>query len=60
MRIFTLAKIGLALADFGEHRDRETLVRAFFAQNPRQDGNAMVLTTGVMNGRDLALLFNTI
>ncbi|GHV85295.1 hypothetical protein AGMMS50230_09030 [Spirochaetia bacterium] len=60
VRIFTLAKIGLALTDFNGHRDMETLVRVFFSQNPRQDGNAMVLTTGIMNGRDLALLFNTI
>ncbi|MDR2663367.1 MAG: hypothetical protein LBC31_10275 [Treponema sp.] len=60
VRIFGLAKAGLALADFSEHPDMETLAEAFFAQAPRQDGNALILRTGVMSGGDLALLFNTI
>ena len=59
-RIFGLARIGLALADFGEYKDMETLARAFFAEAPRTEGNALILKTAVMSGRDLALLFNTI
>jgi hypothetical protein len=59
-RIFGFARLGLALADFGEYRDMETLARAFFAEAPRTEGNALVLKTAVMSGRDLALLFNTI
>jgi hypothetical protein len=60
VRIFTMAKIGMALADFSQHQDMETLARAFFSDNPVEDGNALVLKTSVMNGRDIALLFNTI
>jgi hypothetical protein len=60
VRIFALAKTGLALADFSGHPDMEILAGAFFAQAPLQDSNALILTTGVMSGRDLALLFNTI
>ncbi|MDR0448189.1 MAG: hypothetical protein LBH07_05930, partial [Treponema sp.] len=58
-RIFTLARLGLAQADFSEYRDMEILVRAFFSQNPRQEGNALILKTEAMDGKDLALLFNT-
>ncbi|MDR1144070.1 MAG: hypothetical protein LBK77_07635 [Spirochaetaceae bacterium] len=60
VRIFTMAKIGLETADFSGYRDMETLARAFFTENPVRDGNALVLTTGVMSGGDLALLFNVI
>jgi hypothetical protein len=60
VRIFTMAKIGMALADFSENRDMETLAKAFFSENPVEDGNALILKTAVMSGRDIALLFNTI
>ena len=58
--IFSLARLGMANADFGDHKKMETLARAFFSNSPRQDGNALILKTGVMSGKDLALLFNTI
>lgn len=58
--IFSLARLALAIADFSAHKDLETLVRAFFWQNPRADGNALILNTGTMKGEDIALLFNLI
>ena len=58
--IFAMAKLGIARADFSDRKEMETLAKAFFSQNPRQDGNALVLDTGIMNGKDLALLFNSI
>jgi len=60
VRIFAMARMGIALADFSEHKEMETLAKAFFSGNPTQDGNALVLKTGTMSGKDLALLFNTI
>ena len=60
VRIFTMARLGLALSDFGEHKEMEALAKAFFSQNPRQDGSSLILETGKMNGNDLALLFNSI
>jgi len=58
VRIFTLARIGLAFADFSQNKDMEMLVKAFFSENPKADGSALILATGVMKGSDLALLFN--
>jgi len=58
--IFTMARMGIALADFSERREMEALAKAFFSRNPRQDGNALIIQTGTMNGKDLALLFNAI
>jgi hypothetical protein len=58
--IFSLARLGLATADFSKHRELETLVRAFFWQSPRAEGSALILNTGVMKGEDIALLFNMI
>jgi hypothetical protein len=60
VRIFIMAKLGMALADFSQNRDMETLAKAFFSENPVEDGNALILKTSVMSGRDIALLFNTI
>jgi len=60
VRIFAMARMGIALADFSEHKEMETLAKAFFSNNPTQDGSALVLQTGTMSGKDLALLFNTI
>jgi hypothetical protein len=58
--IFSLARLGLASADFSKHKDMETLVRAFFWQSPRAEGSALILDTGTMRGEDIALLFNLI
>ena len=58
--IFSLARLGIAFADFSEHKEMETLAKAFFSRNPAQDGNALVLQTGKISGKDLALLFNII
>ena len=60
VRIFTLAKIGLAMADFSGREDMKVLAGAFFSGNPQAEGSALILTTGTMNGTDLALLFNAI
>ncbi|MDR2210184.1 MAG: hypothetical protein LBO65_01760 [Spirochaetaceae bacterium] len=59
--IFTLARTQIAGADFSAHPDLEALAGAFFSGGaPRQEGNALILTSGVMKGQDLALLFNII
>jgi hypothetical protein len=60
VRLFSLAKGALAFADLSSRGDLQSLARAFFAETPLQDGNAMVLRTGILQGRDLALLFNTL
>ena len=58
--IFSMAKQRMANADFSERKEMEALARAFFSNSPRQDGNALILKTGAMSGKDLALLFNAI
>ena len=58
--IFSMARMGMAAADFSEHKEMETLVKAFFSGIPTQEGNALILKTGQMSGKDIALLFNTI
>jgi hypothetical protein len=58
--VFIIARLGIANADFSAYNDMETLAKAFFSNSPTQDGNALVLKTGKMSGKDLALLFNTI
>ena len=60
VRIFTLARVALAVADFKGKEDLKTLAEAFFSQNPRADGNALILTIETMSGKDLALLFNAL
>jgi hypothetical protein len=60
VRLFTLARAGMALTDFSSRPDLQSLYRIFFAEAPAQDGSALVLTTGTMQGRDIALLFNTL
>jgi hypothetical protein len=55
-----LVKIGIALADFSEREELRPLMEAFFSQNPTADGSALILDTGIMTGKDLALLFNAI
>jgi hypothetical protein len=60
VRIFALAKVGLALADFNKREDMRVLAEALFSGNPQAEGSALIITTGTMNGNDLALLFNAI
>jgi hypothetical protein len=59
-RLFALVKLGLSAVDFKGDGGLEILVKAFFSQNPKTEGNALLLNTGVMEGKDLALLFNAI
>jgi len=64
--MLNLAKMGLDLsgsieqetADMGIQMDIQTLAKIFFSNPPRQEGNSLVLTTGIVNGSELALLFN--
>ena len=58
--IFAMARLGMANADFSAYKEMEALARAFFTNSPRQDGSALVLKTGALSGKELALLFNTI
>ncbi|MDR2073502.1 MAG: hypothetical protein LBP60_08745 [Spirochaetaceae bacterium] len=60
VRIFTLARAAIAGADFSNRPDMEALARAFFSGTPRQEGNALILTSGLVSGPDIALLFNII
>jgi hypothetical protein len=60
VKLFTLARAGLALTDFSSRPDLQSLYRVFFAETPVQDGSALMLTTGAMQGREIALLFNTL
>jgi hypothetical protein len=57
-RVFALAKLALAAADFKGNHELEILAKAFFSQTPRAEGNAVILNTGAMEGKHLALLFN--
>jgi len=59
-RIFSLARMGLAGADFSGRENLKALAEALFSQDPKAEGNALILKTGTMKGRDLALLFNAI
>ena len=59
VRVFAMAKLGMALADFSEREEMEALARALFANNPTQDGSSFIIQTGPMDGKDIALLFNT-
>ena len=62
-RIFTMAKLASAFADFSAMEsgaDLASLASIFLSNVPEQDGSALILKTGVMNGTDIALLFNTL
>lgn len=62
-RIFTMAKRASAFIDFSAMEsgaDLASLAGIFFSNVPEQNGGALTLTTGIMNGRDIALLFNTL
>ena len=64
--MLNLARMGLDLSgsieqdgsEMGIQMDIQTLVKIFFSNPPRQEGNALILTTGIVNGSELALLFN--
>ncbi|MDR2701663.1 MAG: hypothetical protein LBB72_04455 [Spirochaetaceae bacterium] len=58
IRAFALAKLALAVADFSGDEEIEILSRAFFSQTPKAEGNVVILNTGVMEGKSVALLFN--
>jgi len=58
IRVFALAKLALAAADFKGNDKLEILAKAFFSQTPKAEGNAVILNTGAMEGKSLALLFN--
>ena len=60
VRIVTLAKVALALADFKGKENLKVLAEAFFSQNPRAEGSGLIITIGAINGKDLALLFNAL
>jgi hypothetical protein len=62
-RIFTMAKLASAFIDFSAMEsgaDLASLAGVFLSNVPEQDGSALLLTTGIMDGRDIALLFNTL
>jgi hypothetical protein len=64
-QIFSLAKLAAALLDFSSLEQEQganlaSMVKIFLTNNPSQDGNALILKTGVMKGGELALLFNTL
>jgi hypothetical protein len=62
-RIFMMAKLALAFIDFSAMEsgaDLASLAGVFFSGVPEQDGSALLLRTGIMDGRDIALLFNTL
>ena len=59
-RIFSMARLGLAMADFTGRENMKALAEALFFQNPKADGSALILNTGPMKGSNLALLFNAI
>ena len=58
-RIFTLAKLGMAMANFDD-ANMKILAEAFFSQTPQAEGSALIVRTGKMSGKDIALLFNSI
>jgi hypothetical protein len=60
VRIFSLTRTAISGAELPEKKGLEQLAAVFFANDPVQDGSAMVLTTGIMDGGDIALLFNTL
>jgi len=57
-RLFALAKLALAVVDFNGKSDMEILAKAFFSQTPKTEGNVLIINTGAMEGKNLALLFN--
>jgi hypothetical protein len=62
-RIFAMAQIASAFVDFSAMEfgtDMASLAGVFLFNVPEKDGSALILKTGVMNGRDIALLFNTL
>jgi hypothetical protein len=66
-RIFTMAKRASAFIDFsamagGDLADANlaSLAGVFLSNVPEQNGSVLTLKTGIMNGRDIALLFNTL
>ncbi|MDR2144466.1 MAG: hypothetical protein LBP29_08865, partial [Treponema sp.] len=62
-RIFTMAKLASAFADFSAMESGAglaSLTAVFLSNVPERNGSVLTLTTGVMNGTDIALLFNTL
>ena len=60
VQIFTMGRAMIANAEFSSRPDLASLVKAFFTGTIEQNGNALVLKTGTLDGRDIALLFNTL
>jgi hypothetical protein len=62
-RIFSLAKGALSLFDFSGRKDGESLgalLKILFAGTPETDGSAVIVRTGTISAKDIALLFNTL
>ncbi|MDR1505992.1 MAG: hypothetical protein LBI67_02715 [Treponema sp.] len=62
-RIFATARLAMAFIDLSAMEggaDFASLVGVFLSRAPEQDGRTLILNTGSMDGRDLALLFNTL
>ena len=62
-RIFTMAKLAMAFVDFSAMEsgaDLASLAGIFLSNVPEQDGSVLTLTTGIMDGKNIALLFNTL
>jgi hypothetical protein len=61
VRIFTMARRAMAFVDFSAmESDVAILAGIFLSGVPEQNGSALTLETGLMSGRDIALLFNTL
>jgi hypothetical protein len=63
VRIFTMAKLASAFIDFSAMEsgaDLASLAAVFLSNVPERNGSVLTLKTGIMSGRDIALLFNTL
>jgi hypothetical protein len=63
VRVFSVVKLASELIDFSSIKREQGInvagmAQFFFANAPAQDGNAIILKTGIMKGSKLALLFN--
>lgn len=60
VRVFAMARLAAAFVDFSSMGETGSLAAVFLANDPVLDGSALRLETGIMEGAELALLFNAL
>jgi hypothetical protein len=60
VNLFSMAQLFASSMDFSKSGALQSVAAAFFTNIPVQDDAALILRTGAMDAKDIALLFNTL